>query len=194
MEAIASNLSVAAVVLNFVGYTMYCIFIMKSASRPNLTTWLFIATLAGLNAASYAAVSGLLQAAPYFVGATGSIVVVLLAWRFKRFSVPSRTEAIAAALCVVSIALWIAYRDAGIANILFLAALTISWWPTYAGVRHTPSNEHPLPWTLWGLTFGTMAAASIIEPESSLVSTINPLVLTLCHGLVAFECSRTRRN
>ena len=147
-----SALLAAALLLGLSGYGVYLVGLRRHLVEPNRASWLIWAASAGIEAATYAAVNpGAPQAWVFALSAVACAVVTLTMWRRSRWRAPSGIEGVCMATSLAAIALWLAFHEAFWAHMLVVAAVPVSFWPTWASVREDPARERSPAWGLWAL-------------------------------------------
>ena len=149
-----------AVLLSLAGYGVYLIGLRRHLVEPNRASWLIWAASAGVEAATYAAVNPRApQAWVFGISAVACAIVTLTMWRRSRWRSPSPVEGVCMATSLAAIALWLAFHETFWAHMLVVAAVPVSFWPTWASVREDPSRERSPAWGLW--TLGDLATLLI---------------------------------
>ncbi|MDB5695464.1 MAG: protein-lysine N-methyltransferase [Sphingomonas bacterium] len=149
-----------ALLLSLGGYAVYLAGLRRHLVEPNRASWLIWATAAGIEAATYAAVNpGAPQAWVFGLSAVACTVVTLTMWRRSRWRAPSPVEGICIAVSLAAIALWLAFHETFWAHMLVVAAVPISFWPTWVSVREDPARERSPAWGMW--TLGDLATLII---------------------------------
>jgi hypothetical protein len=145
-----------ALVLSLGGYAVYLAGLRRHLVEPNRASWLIWAAAAGIEAATYAAVNpGAPQAWVFGLSALACTIVTLTMWQRSRWRPPSAVEGVCIAVSLAAIALWLAFHETFWAHMLVVAAVPISFWPTWASVREDPARERSPAWGLW--TLGDLA-------------------------------------
>lgn len=141
-----------ALLLSLSGYGVYLAGLRRHLVEPNRASWLIWAAAAGVEAATYAAVNpGAPQAWVFAVSAVACAVVTLTMWRRSRWRNPTPLEGVCMATSLAAIALWLAFHETFWAHMLVVAAVPVSFWPTWASVREDPARERSPAWGLWAL-------------------------------------------
>ena len=149
-----------AVLLSLAGYGVYLVGLRRHLVEPNRASWLIWAASAGVEAATYAAVNPRApQAWVFGISALACIVVTTTMWRRSRWRPPSPVEGVCMATSLAAIALWLAFHETFWAHMLVVAAVPVSFWPTWASVREDPARERSPAWGLW--TLGDLATLLI---------------------------------
>ena len=150
----------AALLLSLSGYATYLVGLRRHLVEPNRASWLIWAAAAGVEAATYAAVNpGAPQAWVFALSAVACAVVTLTMWRRSRWRAPSPLEGACMAASLAAIALWLAFHETFWAHMLVVAAVPVSFWPTWASVWEDPARERSPAWGLW--TLGDLATLLI---------------------------------
>lgn len=178
---------VLAIGLSFAGYAVYLLGLRRQTVRPNRASWLIWAAATSLEALTYAAVNpGALQGWVFALSAIACIAVTIALWHRSSWAPPSPTETFCIAASLTALLLWIVFREAFWAHMLVVAAVPVSFWPTWASVWADRSRERSPAWGLW--TFGDLATLLIAVrgPELGLAELGYILVELLCHASVWF--------
>ena len=151
-----------AILLSLSGYAVYLVGLRRHLVEPNRASWLIWAAAAGVEAATYAAVNpGAPQAWVFGLSAVACAVVTLTMWRRSRWHRPTPVEGVCMAAGLCAIALWLAFHETFWAHMLVVAAVPVSFWPTWASVWEEPARERSPAWGLWALgDLATLLVAS----------------------------------
>jgi hypothetical protein len=176
-----------AIGFSFSGYAAYLLGLRRQTIRPNRASWLIWATATSLEALTYAAVN---PSAPqgwvFALSAVACVLVTIGIWHRSAWSPPSPTDTFCIAACLSALVLWLVFREAFWAHMLVVAAVPVSFWPTWASLWADPSRERSPAWGLW--TFGDLATLLIAVRGTELgVAELGYiLVELLCHASVWF--------
>ncbi|HEX8389650.1 MAG TPA: SET domain-containing protein-lysine N-methyltransferase [Sphingomonas sp.] len=141
-----------AIALAAAGYATYLVALTRDLVEPNRTSWLIWATATGVEAGTYAAVNPDAPQAIVFALSTVACVIITAAmWRRSRWRAPDPVELACLLACLGAIALWTVFQETFWAHMLVVAAVPISFWPTWASVREDPARERTPAWGLWTL-------------------------------------------
>jgi hypothetical protein len=174
-----------AIALSLLGYITYARALQHDTVQPTRTSWLIWSAATGLEAITYAAVNaGSTAALVLLVSAAACIVITLAIWRRGAWTAPTTQEAVCMGACLSALLLWTAFQDAFWAHMLVVAAVPVSFWPTWQSVRADPSRERTPAWALW--TLGDAATLLIAADAARLgVAEYAYLVVELaCHASV----------
>jgi len=176
-----------AIGFSFAGYAAYLLGLRRQTIRPNRASWLIWATATTLEALTYAAVNpGAPQSWVFALSAAACILVTIGIWHRSAWSPPSPTDTFCIAACLTALVLWLVFREAFWAHMLVVAAVPVSFWPTWASIWTDRSRERSPAWGLW--TFGDLATLLIAVRGAELgVAELGYiLVELLCHASVWF--------
>ncbi|MES2097156.1 MAG: SET domain-containing protein [Pseudomonadota bacterium] len=176
-----------AMAATFAGYATYLAGLRRNLVEPNRASWLIWSAATAVEASTYAAVNPDAPQRWVFLFATVACVAITLAlWRRSAWSLPSRTESLCMATCLGSLAVWAMFRDAFWAHMLVVAAMPISFWPTWASVWADRTRERSPAWGLW--TVGDLATLLVATrvPGSPVGEYAYILVELVCHASVWF--------
>ncbi|PAX08558.1 SET domain-containing protein [Sphingomonas lenta] len=157
---------IGAIALAAGGYATYLLALTRNLVEPNRTSWLIWAAATGVEAGTYAAVNPDAPQAIVFALSTVACVVVTAAmWRRSRWRAPDPLEIACLVACLGAITLWVFFRQAFWAHMLVVAAVPVSFWPTWASVREDAGRERTPAWGLWTLgDFATLVVATRAAP------------------------------
>ena len=156
----------AALMLSLSGYALYLAGLRRHLVEPNRASWLIWAAAAGIEAATYAAVNpGAPQTWVFGLSAVACTIVTLTMWRRSRWRAPSAVESACMAASLAAIALWLAFHETFWAHMLVVAAVPLSFWPTWASVWEDPARERSPAWGLWAL--GDLATLIVVANSGS---------------------------
>jgi hypothetical protein len=178
---------VLAIGLSFAGYAVYLLGLRRQTVRPNRASWLIWAAATSLEALTYAAVNpGAPQGWVFALSAVACIAVTIALWHRSAWAPPSPTETFCIAASLTALLLWVVFREAFWAHMLVVAAVPVSFWPTWASVWDDRSSERSPAWGLW--TFGDLATLLIAVRGAGLglAELGYILVELLCHASVWF--------
>ncbi|WP_448661657.1 SET domain-containing protein-lysine N-methyltransferase [Sphingomonas sp. CJ20] len=175
-----------AIGLSFLGYAAYLIGLRRETVQPNRASWLIWSTATGLEALTYAAVNPQApQGWVFAVSAVACVAVTIGIWRRSAWAAPSPSETFCIAACLSALVLWLAFRNAFWAHMLVVAAVPVSFWPTWASVWTDRARERSPAWGLW--TFGDLATLLVAVRGPIGVAELGyVLVELLCHASVWF--------
>lgn len=180
-------LFLAAIGLSFSAYAVYLFGLRRQQVRPNRASWLIWSASTGLEALTYAAVNpGAPQAWVFGVSAVACAAVAIGIWRRSSWAPPTNTETFCIATCLTALVIWLVFRETFWAHMLVVAAVPVSFWPTWVSVMRDRSNERSPAWGLW--TFGDLAtlllAVRMTSPGFDELAYV--VVEFLCHASVWF--------
>ena len=143
---------IGAMGLSLLGYGTYLLGLRRHLVEPNRASWLIWAAAAGIEAATYAAVNPHQpQSWVFALSAVACIVVTLSMWRRSRWGAPTPTESLCMGAALAALLLWIAFKETFWAHMLVVAAVPVSFWPTWQSVYEDRARERSPAWGLWTL-------------------------------------------
>lgn len=174
--------ALAATVAGYLGYLASLRFHLV---RPNRASWLIWSAATAVEAATYAALNphapqrwvfGL--AALACVGVTGRI------WTRGRWRGLDATETACVAAALAAMLLWLAARQTLWAHLLVVAAIPVSFWPTWRSVALDRARERSPAWGLW--TVGDLATLLVATgaPGTGAGTYAYLLVELACHASI----------
>lgn len=176
-----------AVGFSFSAYAVYLLGLRRQTVRPNRASWLIWSAATSLEALTYAAVNpGALQGWVFGISAVACVIVALGIWRRSSWAPPSDTESFCIAACLMALVVWLVFRETFWAHMLVVAAVPVSFWPTWASVWRDRGNERSPAWGLW--TFGDLATLLLAmgATKLSFAELAYVVVEFLCHASVWF--------
>jgi hypothetical protein len=176
-----------AVGFSFSGYAVYLAGLRRQLVEPNRASWLIWSAATGLEAMTYAAVNpGAPQGWVFAISAVACAAVTLGIWRRASWAPPSNTESLCIGTCMMALVIWLVFRDAFWAHMLVVAAVPVSFWPTWSSVWRDRSRERSPAWGLW--TFGDLAVlfVTVRGHAPGFAELAYVVVEFLCHASVWF--------
>jgi len=151
---------VVAVACNFAGYAIYLGALGRNLVEPNRASWLIWSAATAIEALTYSAVNpGAIQTIVILVSAVACIAVTIGIWRRSAWAAPSPAESLCMVACLAALILWLVFREAFWAHMLVVAAVPISFLPTWGSVLADRTRERSPAWGLW--TIGDLATLLI---------------------------------
>jgi hypothetical protein len=178
---------VLAVGFSFSGYAVYLLGLRQERVQPNRASWLIWSAATSLEALTYAAVNpGAPQGWVFAISSVACIIVTIGIWRRSSWAPPSTTETFCIAASLTALMLWLVFREAFWAHMLVVAAVPVSFWPTWASAWSDRSRERSPAWGLW--TIGDLATlfVAVGGVELGVAELAYVAVEFLCHASVWF--------
>lgn len=178
---------VVAIACSFAGYATYFAALRRKLVEPNRASWLIWSAATTIEALTYAAVNPRApQAWVLLLSGALCIAVTLGVWRRSAWAPPTRTESVCMAACLAALVLWMGFSEAFWAHMLVVAAVPVSFWPTWASVAGDRNRERSPAWGLW--TVGDLATLllALRTPGGSVGEYAYLFVELACHASVWF--------
>lgn len=176
-----------AIACSLAGYATYLVGLKRQLVQPNRASWLIWSAATAVEAATYAAVNrGALQGWVFALSTLACVAVTVGIWRRSVWQAPSRGEMICMATCLGALLVWVLSRNAFWAHMLVVAAVPVSFWPTWASVTEDRARERSPAWGLW--TVGDLATLLVATRGGSQAVGEYAYILVelLCHASVWF--------
>ncbi len=186
---------IGAVGLSAAGYAIYLAGLRRHLVEPNRASWLIWSAATGIEAATYAAVNPHAPQSWIFgLSAVACIVVTLVMWQRSRWRAPTPSETVCMAAAFLAITLWVAFHETFWAHMLVVAAVPVSFWPTWESVIEDRSRERSPAWGLW--TLGDLATLLLAtRTQGSGIGEYGYILVELaCHASVWFMVGLTSLN
>lgn len=178
---------IVAIACNFAGYATYLIGMRRDLVQPNRASWLIWSAATAIEGLTYLAINpGALQGTVFLVSAVLCFAVTAILWRKSTWAPPTAQETFCIAACLMSLVLWLGFQNAVWAHFLVVAAVPISFWPTWVSVWKDRTRERSPAWGLW--TVGDLATLFVALRGPSLgVDELGYILVELvCHASVWF--------
>lgn len=151
----------AALFFTMTGYAFYWFALKRELVRPNRFSWLIWSAVTTVEALTYQAVNeGLVQNLIFMVSAASCLFLTIAIWRDSSGARPSRTEIFSMAVALVALVLWIGFNSTVWAHLLVVAAVPISFLPTWISAGEDKRREMSPAWGFWAL--GDLAALLLV--------------------------------
>ncbi len=145
-----------AMVAGAAGYFAYLAGLGRQLVEPNRASWLIWSAATTVEAATYGAVNPLApQRWVLLLAALACVAVTVAIWRSARWTGLSPSELGCTAACAGALLLWLAFRQTFWAHMLVVAAVPVSFLPTWTSVWRDRARERSPAWGLW--TIGDLA-------------------------------------
>ncbi len=132
---------------------MYLVGLHGDQVEPNGASWFIWATIAGVEAATYAAVNPYqAQNWVFLISAFACVIVMLCMWSRSRWRATTPTENVCIIASFAALTIWIVFHKAFLAHILVVAVVPVSFWPTWISVIKDRDRENSPAWGLWTLS------------------------------------------
>jgi hypothetical protein len=176
-----------ALAASFAGYAAYLTGLKRDLVEPNRASWLIWSAATAVEASTYAAVNPEgLQRWVFLFATIACVAITIALWRRSAWTMPTRTETFCIATSLGALAIWAMFRDAFWAHMLVVAAVPVSFWPTWASVVADRGRERSPAWGLW--TLGDLATLMVAArtPGSPVGEYAYILVELVCHASIWF--------
>lgn len=172
------------------GYLAYGVALRAGTVRPNRASWLIWSASTAVEAATYAAVNpGTPQRWLFVAGAMACLLVTAAIWARARWAAPSTGDLACVVACLAAIMLWLAFGEAYWAHLLVVAAIPVSFWPTWAGAARNPAGERSPAWAAW--TIGDAATLLVALRAPGHAATLGGATGDYAYLAVELACHAT---
>jgi len=176
-----------AIVCNLTAYLFYWLAIKRQLVRPNRSSWLIWSAATAIEALTYQAINHeAAQNTIFVVSALACIVVTIAVWRQSTWQRPSTTESVCMGLSLAALVIWVGFQSAYWAHMLIVAAVPISFVPTWLSAMEDRRRERSPAWGLW--TIGDLATLFVTLATLRDEGTEVPYIFVefLCHASMWF--------
>ncbi len=160
---------------------------------PNRWSWLIWSATTGMEVITFHAVSGDLVTTFVFIASTlACILITILIWRRANWAAPTLTELICVGASMLALIVWLVFKEQWWAHLVMIAAVPISFFPTYRSAWNDYSREDCPSWALWTIA-DLLALAYVLMRHHSLQELPYAAMETLTHaGVWILVWSRRR--
>lgn len=191
------GLAVTAALLHGAAYYIYNRDALKSVTDPNAAAWSVWAFAAGLNAFSFAEISGWVDSLQFFTGTVAALITFCVVWFIGQFEKLTKGQWRSLVLGVAAALVWWYFKSAEGAQVILIISVLIGLKPFLEGVVEDPTKERPLAWVLWTLAFACTVANVTLQDifvwqgmgdfqDKRFFSYLMPVVLLFAHALIAW--------
>lgn len=190
---LATQLSIAAGLVNLGGFITYNKQIFLGQSKPNVVTWLSVASLSVLICLTYIYMSDdLIKSIMIIVAATAAVVTFLLSLFLGKLSKPNIYDAVVLiTVIIIGIAWWV-NQNATIANLVLQGCLLVSFIPTFIGVWQNPKNERITSWLVWNASAAMHIVVVVLRWQGQYQDLAHPICLLVLNTVVIFGTLRKK--
>jgi hypothetical protein len=154
---IESGVLFLSVLLTLGAYGEYYRDAAAAKIAPNRWSWLIWSATAGMEVLTFQAVSGNIATSAVFIASiVACLAITLLIWRRAVWAAPTRMELICIGASILALAVWQIFKQEWWAHLVMLAAIPLSFLPTYRGAWIDYRREESVSWALW--TIGDILA------------------------------------
>jgi SET domain len=176
---------IAAMVLNVLGYGLYWLGIRQQLVKPNRSSWLIWSAVTTVEALTYQALNqGMAQNIVFFVAAASCLFITLAIWRQSAWQRPSDAELLCIAIAAASLIIWFGFQSSFWAHVLIVAAVPVSFLPTWISASQDHRRELSPGWGLW--TLADFSTLMVIISASDTHGADLPYIIVelICHASV----------
>jgi hypothetical protein len=150
---IDSLLTISAISIAIVAYTVYYFRVKKSGIIPNRLAWIICSASISLETITYCFVSNDYIKSLYFiVSAICCILITIKIWPYAKWDGSSRAQKNSLVFYSLAIAIWPLFHLPFIAHLLLLAVIPVTFFPIYLSAFNNYKTENSLPWLLWSVS------------------------------------------
>jgi hypothetical protein len=174
-----------AMALSLAGYFTYWKGIRNDLVRPNRSSWLIWSAVTTVEALTYQAVNpGLLQNLVFFLSASCCLFVTIAIWRQSTVQPPSKIDWLCISATIVALLVWFVFQEKLIAHLVMVAAVPISFIPTWVSASQDKSREVSPAWGLW--TLADIFTLLIILSNTQINGSDLPYIIVelVCHASI----------
>jgi SET domain len=175
----------AAMALNIVGYGLYWLGIRRQLVKPNRSSWLIWSAVTTVEALTYQALNqGMAQNIIFFVAAASCLCITLAIWRQSAWQRPSDAELVCIAIATASLIIWFGFQSSFWAHVVVVAAVPVSFLPTWISAWQDHRRELSPGWGLW--TLADFSTLMVILSSSDTHGADLPYIMVelACHASV----------
>jgi SET domain len=176
---------ILAMAFSLTGYYVYWRGIRNDLVRPNRSSWLIWSAVTTVEALTYQAVNpGLLQNLVFFLSASCCLFVTIAIWRQSTVQPPSKIDWLCIAATIAALFVWLVFQEKLIAHLVMVAAVPISFIPTWVSASQDKSREVSPAWGLW--TLADLFTLLIIFSNQQISGSDLPYIVTelICHASI----------
>ncbi|AKM84876.1 TPA: hypothetical protein DHW58_01475 [Patescibacteria group bacterium] len=175
------------------GFAIYTQSMLKGKTVLYTATWASWAFISTTNAITYLVMThDVVKSAAPISSTSACLIVFLIALSQRRATKLDPKDKLVVAIGLLSLAVWLVFKNAASANLILQPAIAISFIPTYRGVWAKPETENALPWFIW--TFAYVISITVVLMRwDNWLSLVYLAMCLILHGGVGIIAS-TRRH
>jgi hypothetical protein len=166
-------------------YLLYALATRRGLVEPNCASWLIWGATTTVEALTYNAINqGELQNFIFLLSSLACVAVTVAVWQHSIWQRPSPTEWTCIVVCAIALVVWLIFQNAVWAHLLILAAIPVSFLPTWIGLRKHPNQERSPAWGLWTVADIATLCFILMSPKAHGDDLPYILVEGACHASV----------
>lgn len=166
------------------GYSIYWKDIHKEAVGPNRWSWLIWSFTTAVEALTYDAVNnGGMKSLIFYISAACCIALSVKIWSKAVWKSLEWNEIACLAASIVSLILWLVFKQTAVAHFIAVGTLPIAFIPTWVAAWEHWRREDSASWMLWSIG-DFMAIMTIISSLKSISELPYAAMEFLCHAAV----------
>lgn len=188
-------MGIAAAVIQLLAYWLYYRAAKRGEILPNVSAWIMALIINLGQAAIYADLTefdltdNLLQ----IVCTIFSLVIVLLALKqHNKLKDLNWIDVLALLINIGAVGAWLHYRSPEWGSVIMGIADVASFVPIFFTTWHMPKRERATPWIWWGIAYGLLTTATLIDHDYW--ESVFPAINLLLHFAIAVLAVRKRSS
>ena len=158
MPVLAYAVFAAAIASTMGAYWYYNRDHIAGTTTPNRWSWLIWGATTIVEVLTFQAIAEgatwseqLLKASVFYVSAACCLYLTVRIWLRSKWKAPNGYEIASVVASVIAIVIWLVFQEAWWAHLVTIAAIPISFIPSWSDAREDPEGEKTCAWALWTL-------------------------------------------
>lgn len=185
---IEASLLILAAGVTLWAYTSYLLRAWQDSIKPSVGSWLIWGITTAIEAITYESVSeDRFQTLVFYLSAVCCVFLAMIIWvvaRAEKREGLGWSDGFCIVATVAALSVWYHYQNVLWAHLIMVAAVPISFIPSWLHAMKEPNAEHAVPWLLWTIGDFLTGMLILMRYEGHDIETLYIATEFLCHALM----------
>lgn len=169
-------------------YAAYLLRAWQDTIKPSVGSWLIWGVTTGVEAITYRSVSeDWLQSVVFYMSAVCCLFLALIIWvvaRAEKRAGLSWSDGFCIIATIAALGVWYYYQNVVWAHLIMVAAVPVSFIPSWLHAVKKPHEEHAVPWLLWTIGDFLTGVLILMRFQGHDIETLYIATEFACHALM----------